>query len=57
MIQFQHETADDTHYFAGSFHKEMALGLLIIIIDPHMIPHNELPYAFVCPICDFDNYT
>ena len=37
----------------------MAVDLLINILDSYMIPHfnaNELLYAFVFHVCDFDNH-
>ena len=37
----------------------MAMELLINILDSYMMPHfnaNEQQYAFIFPICDFDNH-
>ena len=59
MIQFQHATVENTHYFAGSYHWEMAMELLINILESYMMPHftaYELLYAFISHNCDFDNH-
>ena len=58
MIQFQHITAQNRHYFVGPYYYEMAMELSINILHSYMMSHFDanVLYAFIFRICYFDNH-